>query len=102
MNFRTKPFFIKFSIVLSKTSLRYFNIKILKTIADKMGIYIDEFYDTVLYYINLLKNKKYEKVMFLNKLYHIEPPDLEKMIKLYYSDSDLSKEIKAGLKIISC
>ena len=97
-----KPFFIKFSIVLSKTSLRYFNIKILKTIADKMGIYIDEFYDTVLYYINLLKNKKYEKVMFLNKLYHIEPSDLEKMIKLYYSDCDLSKEIKAGLKIISC
>ena len=95
-----KLFFIKFTIVLSKTSLRYYNIKILKNISDKMGIYIDEFYDIIAYFISLLNNKNYDKLVYLLKLYHLEVCDFEKMIKLYYSDCELSNEIKNGLKMI--
>ena len=96
----SKIFFIKFTIVLSKTSLRYYNIKILKNISDKMGIYIDEFYDIIAYFISLLNKKHYARIGYLLKLYHIEVADLEKMFKLYYSDCELSTEIKNGLKMI--
>ena len=96
-----KPFFVKFSIVLSKTSLRYYNIKILKNIADKMGIYIDDFYDTISYLIMLLKNKKYDQIISFLGLYHINTSDFEKMLKLYYSTSDLPCEIKNGLKNVN-
>tara|TARA_B100000497_G_C7662651_1_gene399229 strand:- start:599 stop:1768 length:1170 start_codon:yes stop_codon:yes gene_type:complete len=96
-----KPFFVKFSIVLSKTSLRYYNIKILKNLADQMGIYIDDFYDTISYLIMLLKQKKYDNIEQFLLLYHLEHSDFEKMLKLYYSTSDLPNEIKTGLKNMS-
>ena len=65
-----------------------------------MGIYIDEFYDIIAYFISLLNNKNYDKLVYLLKLYHLEVCDFEKMIKLYYSDCELSNEIKNGLKMI--
>lgn len=93
-----KPFFVKFSIVLSKTSLRYYNIKILKNIADRMGIFIDDFYDTISYLLMLLKHKRYPQISQFLSLYHIENSDFEKMLKLYFSTSDLPIDVKNGLK----
>ena len=66
-----------------------------------MGIYIDDFYDTISYLIMLLKQKKYDNIEQFLLLYHLEQCDFEKMLKLYYSTSDLPNEIKTGLKNMS-
>ena len=65
-----------------------------------MGIYIDEFYHIISYYISLIQKGKFNIIESLNKKYNITSIELEKMLKLYYSDSNLSKEMKDGLKMI--
>ena len=58
-----------------------------------MGIYIDDFYDTISYLIMLLKNKNMIK-LYLSYHYHINTSDFEKMLKLYFSTSDLPMKLK--------